>query len=402
MIGHRLALFALVVGGYLAPDAPRFLVTTTAGPLEGTLRTLTAGGEVELQGKELGKVGPEKWYALRRQGEPLLPLPQGLHVVLTNGDRIPVTRPRFDGDKLIFTHPDLGGGKETALSLGAVALIWWAAPAQAEGEVIRRRLLRDSRKEDVALLRNGDRVAGVPAGLDANRLTLQAEGGNRALDLKQMACLALNTELAEKLQPPGRSYQMTFRGAEGRESMRVSLATLTSDGETIGGKTVFGATVRIPLGRLLLVEVVGGPVVPLTDLKPVGTTQEPYLDWRWPVGIDSTATDTDLRLGSDTHLRGLGLAAGNRVTFRIDGKYRRFTAVVGLDPKLGRAGGVRLEVLADGKPVSLPQAELIGSGETLPLSLDITGVKELTLGVQPGRRGAVQGHVNWTETWLVK
>jgi hypothetical protein len=251
-------------------------------------------------------------------------------------------------------------------------------------------------------LHNGDRILGVPATLDANRLVLQAEGGNRSLDLKQVACLALNTDLAESLRPAGRSYRVAFRGAEGREATRVALATLTSDGETIGGKTAFGATLRIPLERLLAVEVVGGPALALTELKPAATVQNPYLDWRWPVGIDGTATDADLRLGHDTFARGLGLAAGSRVTYRLDGKYRRFEALVGLDPKLGREGGVRLEVLADGKPLSLIKSELIGAGATLPLALDVTGVKELTLGVQPGRRGAVQGHVNWAEPRLVK
>jgi hypothetical protein len=388
--------------GRLLAEEPRFLLATTTGSVTGSFRALASNGTLELQATELVKSGPAQWYALRRVGEPQPPLPGGTHVVLTSGDRIPLTRPRIEGEKFFFQHPDFDAGKETSVSLGCVSLLWWATPAQTDGEILRRRLLRERRKEDVTLLRNGDRVPGVPTQLDVSRLLLQIEGGNRSLDLKQVACLALNTDLAESLRPTGRYYQMTFRGRPGQEATRVCLASLSSDGETVGGKTLFGATVRLPVERLLAIDVYRGPADVLTDLKLAGTTQTPYLDWRWQVGIDGTATDQDLRLGNDTHARGLALVAGTSATFQLEGKYRRFEALVGLDSRLGREGGVKLEVLGDGKPMTLESPELTGNGMARSLVVDVSGVKELTLTVQPGRRGAVQGHVNWADAWLVK
>ncbi len=401
-------LIALLAGpfGQSAPETPRFEVSTTNGIATGTLRALADDGTLEIDADKRTTFGPPTWYALRVVGPAQQGFPQGLHLVTTAGDHIPVSRPRIDNDRLIFEHPDLDGDKPSSLALGAVSLLWWDAPVQSNAEVLQRRLLRESRKEDLVLLHNGDRVTGVPTRLDAFRLTLQAENGDRALDLKQVACLALNSDLAEKLRPEGRYYQVVFSTGDANEQganpTRLALATLTSDGQTLGGQTLFGATLRIPLNRVLAVDVLQGPADYLTDRKPSATTQTPYLDLRWPLGIDSTPTDRDLRVGEGVFARGLGLAAGTSVTYPLDGKYRRFEATVGLDPRSGREGAVRLEIRRDGKPVTLEAPDLIGAATLRKLAVDITDVKELTLAVRPGKRGPVQGHVNWIEARLVK
>jgi len=398
-----LAVGAALSRGEPAADAPRFRVATTAGPVSGTLRSLVGDGTLEIDAEKRATLDPASWYALRRVGEAAPPLPAGPHLVSTAGDVVPVTRPRLDGDRLAFEHPDLDGGKATGLNLAAVSLLWWTALAQGEPDVLRRRLLREERKDDFVLLRNGDRVAGVPTGLDAGRVTLQADGGgSRPVDLKQVACLVLSSTLAEAIRPAGRHYQVAFRNRDGGSATRLVMATLTSDGQTLGGKAAFGATLRVPLDRVLAIDVVGGPADALTDHKPTDVKQTPFLDLRWPVGFDATATDHDLRLASGTVARGLATHAGTAVTYRLDGKYRRFDATVGLDPRLGREGGVRVEVMRDGKPTPLDGADLVGAEAALPVSIDVSGVKELTLAVHPGRRGAVQGHVTWAEPRLMK
>lgn len=385
-----------------AVDAVRFQVAGIEGRTVGALYSLDTEGVLELQDEKRIRLNPESWYSLRRIDFPGSPLPDGPHLVTTADDCLSIQNPRLENERLTFEHPDLNGGKTCTLSLGAVRLLWWTNPSEEPTEVLRRQLLRENRKADLTILANGDRVVGVPTALDAFRLNLQIADGNRSLEVKQLACLALNPSLAEPLPAKGRAYQIRYQNRGGSDSSRVTLASLSSDGETLSGKTLFGATLVIPLARLHSITVLNGPALFLTDLQPTTTTQTPYLDVRWPVGLDSTPRLRDLRLGETTHDRGLSLMAGTSITYNLEGKYRRLEVTVGLDPRLGRAGAVRLEILRDGKPMSLEQPELIGWRQIRSISVDTTGVKELTLGVQPGRRGTVQGHVNWVEPRLVK
>ena len=69
--------------------------------------------------------------------------------------------------------------------------------------------------------------------------------------------------------------------------------------------------------------------------------------------------------------------------FKIDGRYRSFTGRVGV-PKVPRfSGGPRSEilfwVLADGKKIEIARTDRSGKASLEPFSIDITGVKELTL-----------------------
>jgi hypothetical protein len=93
----------------------------------------------------------------------------------------------------------------------------------------------------------------------------------------------------------------------------------------------------------------------------------------------------------------------SRATFTLDGKYRRFETVVGLDTKTGRHGSARIRVLADGKPLELEASgELTERKPTLTIQAEIEGVKELTLETGFGSRGDVQAHVNWADARVVK
>jgi hypothetical protein len=93
----------------------------------------------------------------------------------------------------------------------------------------------------------------------------------------------------------------------------------------------------------------------------------------------------------------------SRATYALDGKYRRFEAHVGLDDATGRDGSVRVKVYADGKALELGKDEDV-TAKTGPLAVNvrIDGVKELTLEVDFGRRGDVQGHVDWADARLLR
>jgi hypothetical protein len=401
-------VLVLAAGGGRADEADRtpvFAVRTAAGKdVRGPLRELKPDWSVRVAGEAIpgGDV-----LVVRRAGLPLPPLPADEHVILANGDRIPVRTPRIENERLHFVNPDLNGGKETSLPLAAVAVLWRGAPDRADDPVrLRRRLATEARTRDVVLLRNGDILSGVLNGIEAGKVAFEVEKGPRlsqkvvSLPLAQVAAVALSTELAEPLRPKGVHGKLVLAGSAGRLTVTEAAC---KDGATLEAKTAFGAGVRVPLDRVAALDLLGGAAVYLSDLKPAKYEFVPYLDEQWPAAADANAAGHDLLLGGSTYGKGLGLHSQSRLTYTLSGAYRRFDAVVGLDDRDGRGGSVRVRVLADGKPLDLgSEGELTARSAPLALSLPVAGVKELTLVVEFGKGGNVQDVVNWADARLVR
>jgi hypothetical protein len=383
------------------PPPPTFTAATGAAPVGGPLRELKADWSLRLGDKTLAA---NEFVALRRNDAKLPAFPVETHVILANGDRIPVESPRLAGEKLLFRHPDLGDGKDVSVPLSAVSVLWFAAPDNAEQpDLLRRQLANSASARDRVILRNGDTVDGLLNALDAKRVEIEANKKPVEIALEKVAAVALSADGANKLTPKG-AYARVVLGGDGT---CLSLASATcDDGATLQGKTAFGAAFRAPLSRVAALDVMQGPAVYLSDLKPAKFEQSSYLGEggvKWPLAADSAVTGRDLRLGGSTYGKGLGMHARSVAVYAVEGKYRRFEAVVGLDDESGKDGSARVRVLGDGKALDLGgDGELTAKRGPLAIGVKIEGVKELTLEVDFGRRGDVRGHVNWCDARVVK
>jgi hypothetical protein len=403
-VGRWVGVLTLLLGagGGWSDEAdrpPAFAVRTAAGKdVRGPLRELKADWSVRA-GEETVAGGDV--LAIRRIGLPLPPLPSDEHLILANGDRIPVRSPRLADERFHFVHPDLNGGKETSLPLPAVAVWWRLAPDRTEDpERLRRRLAAEARTRDVVLLRNGDVLSGVLNGIEADKVSFEVEKKTVSLPLAGVAAVALSTELAEPLRPKGVHGKLVLAGAAGR--LTVSAASC-KDGTNLEATTAFGASLRVPLDRVAALDLFGGKAVYLSDLKPAKYEFVPYLDEHWPLAADANAAGHDLRVGGSTYGKGLGLHSASRLSYSLGGGYRRFEAVVGLDDRDGREGSVRVRVLADGKAFDLGgDGTLTLRSGPLALSVPVEGVRELTLVVEFGKGGNVQDVVDWADARLVR
>ncbi len=337
-----LVLFGLNVGSILAEAAapPEFTASLAEGKVkQGPLRQLGKDWSLHLGPANAPAVPAGDLLSLRQVGVSLPPLPEDTHLVLVNGDRIPIKKPRLQGERLHFLHPDLAEGKEVQVPIAAVALLWLEAPANADDpEKLRHRLLNQPRKRDRVLLLNGDAIEGTLAGLDARSIVLEVGTKTNPIDLKQAAAIALSTFLAETLRPKGTHAQVVLAGDRQSHGTRLTLSRASSDGKTLEGVTAFGAPLRVPLERVLALDVLQGRATYLSELKPSKYAFAPYLDVRWPLAFDASVGDKDLRVGPSVYLRGLGMHAEARATFALAGKYQSFEAQVGLDPRTGRHG----------------------------------------------------------------
>jgi NPCBM/NEW2 domain len=136
-------------------------------------------------------------------------------------------------------------------------------------------------------------------------------------------------------------------------------------------------------------------------LTPSRYEQRPFLGASWPLAKDAAATEQPLRLTGNTFEKGVGVHAPARVSYKLDGKYERFDALVGID-ETARRGRARVALELDGKRIDLHEGkELSAKDEPVVVRQTVRDVRELTLIVEVGAFGDVQANVNWSKARLV-
>jgi hypothetical protein len=377
--------------------SPVFIAATTDDPaVKGVWRAMRNDWSARIGDGDGTRIDGVKLLSLRRFNAPLPPPPGDDHLVLANGDCIPFQQLRLADEKFYFRNPRLAEGKETSLPLAAVAVLWRDAPAKThDAEKLYRRLRAEKRTRDVVCLLNGDTVAGTLIGMDKGNLEIDVDKRHVVVKWTQLAYLAFNTELAEVPQPKGVYARLTLN-----DGTRLSLTSAESDAAMLTASTVFGVRLRTALADVAALDLHGGGCVYLSDLKQSKYEFQPYLDAHWPFAVDGNVAEHTIRLGRSTYDKGVSMHSRGRLSYSLKGAYRRFEALAGLDEIDGRDGDVRIRVIADEKPL-LDRALAIRDG-AIPITLNVEGVRTLTLEVDFGQNGDVGDIVDWADARLVK
>jgi hypothetical protein len=395
-------LLALRGSPAASPEVGSFVVSRADGPaVSGPLLEVGEKWSVRLGGDRPATIEGDEIISLRRQGGILPPAPQAEQVILTNGDRIPAKLRKLTGDRL-HVMVAMNQQDEWILPLSALAEIWIEAPEGTENpEALRRRLATGKHSRDLLLLRNGDVMEGNLGSLNEKAEELQIEIADKpvTVSLNRVSAIVFNTELARSRRPKETFGRMILDNGS-----RISLLSARADPQWLMGKTVFGTQIRISMDRVLALDIYQGRAVYLSDLQPNSYEHHSYLgDLRWPFVRDASVVGGDLRLLGSVFDKGVGMHSRSRLTYSLEGKYKRFEALVGLDDRLGREGTARIGVLVDGKPPApATEKELSWRNGPQSIHVKVTGAKELTLIVDFGTYGEVQGCVDWADARLIK
>jgi hypothetical protein len=400
------ALWVPSVAGKDPVAAVPFALRTASGKVfKGRLQKIDDDWTVRLRSAKAKSVPGTEIISLRRLGVALPRYPRGEQVILANGGRLPGTLEKVADDR-VHLRPGfpLRTEKEgpLRLPLSAVAVLWQAAPdGDSRPDLLLRKLARGRRARDLLLLRNGDRLEGTLLGMDRDNFRLETEGKKTVtVGRSRVAALAFNTELLSRARPRGVYAQLVLT-----TGCRLVLASarVIDNGRTLRGKLPTGGSVDLPLAKVVALDYRQGCAVYLSDLKQTSYKHTPYSLLKWPYVTDGSVADRDLRLGGSTYDKGLGMHSRSLLTYDLKKGYWRFEALVGLDADTGRRGRARVKVLLDGKSADIGwKKELTAKDGPRRISLDVRGKRQLTLVVDFGRFGDVQGHVNWADALLVK
>lgn len=148
----------------------------------------------------------------------------------------------------------------------------------------------------------------------------------------------------------------------------------------------------IHLPRVQELAVQNGAFVYLSDIEPLGGVDQkfpPGFTYEvevWGYKRDREVTGGPLRLGGRTYDKGLGVHSYAALSYQLDGQFKEFKAIVGLDDTTRYTGepgfgAIVFKVLVDGRVArEYPSGVVQRKGqEPTAITVDVTGARTLTL-----------------------
>jgi NPCBM/NEW2 domain len=251
------------------------------------------------------------------------------------------------------------------------------------------------------LLLNGDAIGGELLSLADDVVHIQT--GSSKLDVRtdKISAIALNSTLAAR---PHTASARAWLGLT--DGSRLLISSLGIDGGKAQAQLAAGLKIELSADDICALQPLGGRSVYLSDLKPASYEFIPYLSERWPWHADRNVLGTQLRAGGQLFLKGLGMHSASRLTYALDRPYRTFAADVAIDDQTAGKGSAIFRVYTDdGRgqwQLKFDSPTVRGHEKPLPVSVDLVGVKRLSLLVEFADQGDIQSHADWLDARLLK
>jgi hypothetical protein len=253
----------------------------------------------------------------------------------------------------------------------------------------------DRPHEDVVQMSNGDTVRGIIAAIAADKITVQAAGGNTDVPLSSVASITFAAT------PGGGAVQRGFRVRLDDSSSLVGSAAKL-EGENLVLTMGKNADRKIALAHVTAIEQVNGPVSWLSARTPsqavyhrlLGGAIEPaaYMDKSW-------LGQRGIEFKGRPFAHGIAVHAYSRLTWNLDGTYEAFRTRYAIEGDSGLADAT-VRIRLDDKVVY--EKEHVHSGVLSPVIIQsLAGAKTLTLEVDGGTAYA-QDTMDWIEPALLK
>jgi len=187
----------------------------------------------------------------------------------------------------------------------------------------------------------------------------------------------------------------------------VNVSTLQWTDSKLRARLLSGPDVEVPVDKLTRLDFSLGKIAYLSDLEPREVEFTPYFDTKYDRELfryrrDRTYRNQKLQLGKTTYERGLWIHSRTRLLYRLNGEYRQFRAVMGIDQYVAKkgVGHVRVVISGDGKP--LLETTVSAADPPQDVNLDVSNVRNLEILVDYGEGESTGDHLDLCDARLIK
>jgi hypothetical protein len=164
--------------------------------------------------------------------------------------------------------------------------------------------------------------------------------------------------------------------------------------------TAAGAKVELPRPVVARLDFSKDKLAFLSDLEPVRVVEKSALGRIDHYRRDKNLDDGPLRLGPKVYGKGLALHAYTELVYDLDGRFKEFKAILGVDETVGGDGRPVVRIDGDGR--ELFTGTITRKDEPRALTLDVSGVKHLRIVVRSGGLLDLGDHVNLADAQVSK
>jgi hypothetical protein len=315
-------------------------------------------------------------------------------VELTDGSRLHCAQFTLKGSHV---EMKLVGGTEVRAPLAAVSYVLQNAQ-DAKTREEWQGVLAGRGNQDLLAIRSDEKLntlAGTFGAGDDEGATIEFEttGG-----VKRRVALAKLHGMSFLRTPAADAPAAVCRVHDTSKNL-LAAADLTLGEGGFAVKSPAGAQATYPVNQVHRLDFSQGKLAYLSDLEPK-VVERSAIDWVDHYRRDKGLDGGPLRLGKDAYSKGLALHAYAELTYDLGGRYKEFKAVAGVDPQVGGETNAKLVIEGDGRP--LYNSVLTRKAEAQPVTLNVSGVKQLRIVVSSDRLLGLGDHVNLVDAKVSK
>lgn len=375
-------LAALIIASFTAASAE--VATLDGKTRTGTVAALQADGLTFEADGISSSIPLDSILKITFNGDSSSALPNGrgdVEVRLADGSRLTCLQATMEGRSLVVESASAGTLRLAWAKVQAVRF----RPIEPAIEVKWEELLASAPERDLLIVRNGDvldRLEGTISSLDEKNLTFLVGETRVPIDRSKPKLFAV---IAGRAQP---SKVKALADLQFRNGDRLAVGELSSDDESLTVKPVAGGTTTVALASISAIDFGQGKVTYLSAIEPREKKHVPYfgteLDSVFDVRRDHSdaGPNVPIRIDGQSFQRGLVIHSQTKLTYRLNGDYRRFVAIAGIEQLVRPNGRVVLTITADDK--ELFNREVTGSDSPIALDLDVSEVREMVILVDFG------------------
>lgn len=317
-------------------------------------------------------------------------------VVSAVGDHICAETLTLSGGKFSIVSPSLG---RVSMPVGQAAAIY--LPSTGSSAAVKRKCLEmklAAGKQDMLVVaKKGDEwlpVGGILKAITDKNVTFNWKDEDRTTDIGRVRAILLAQVTT---RPASRAGTLVVS-----DGSRVTFTSVTVSAGKLSLTVPSLGAVVIDRKVIASIRFISERVTNLTDLKPTAVTQYGFFDKGFAYRLNRSVAGGPLRLGRRVYRTGLGLHSYAKLTYKLDGTYTSFVAVVGIDDSVRPNGDARLVFLGDGREL-IPKLRLTGRDKPQTVRMKLKGVRDFTIMVGFGADNLdVSDHVNLAAARLIK